>query len=178
VDNPYRPLPSVPAPKRSVVAEAEPPPSRAIRVRQWNDGSTRLRLGSAVSPWLRVGYWVMAVALGSGGAVSMCTDCGSVHNFAVPLLALYCLWRGLRALAAEEIFVTPAAVLLRRRFARAQVRLRSEVSTVVVGGGSAGAQLELQVGRERLPLADGLGYDDAQLRWIARRLRRALEAAG
>lgn len=35
----------------------------------------------------------------------------------------------------------------------------------------------LQLGQERLQLASGLEYDEAALRWIAQRLRRAIEAA-
>jgi hypothetical protein len=77
-----------------------------------------------------------------------------------------------RIVRAQRVEVTPAAVFVRRRGGDAVLpradALRVEVATTRV----------VIVGRDsQLVVADRLGYGEETLRWIALRLRRALEAA-
>jgi hypothetical protein len=164
---------------RALVAEAEPPP-RGVRVRAWSDGTLRLLapdLGRRAALFaggiaVMVGGGIAAVLAGVPSLAAIVTPIGggclalSVHGFPrdVPL-------------EGERIEVTPAAISWRRSAVDNAVRPLTEVSGVVVTGAGASARIELQLGRESLQLADGLGYDEATLRWIALRLRRALEAA-
>lgn len=174
-EHPYRAAP-IASSKRLELAEGERPPTRTIRVRGWSDGTTRIRVGAGAPAWRRFGLLAVAVVVllfAPRVCSPLCTTLGPLAFFA----AFYCLWRAARAFAVERIEVTPAAVLLRRGSGRARVLPRADVGTVVVVGNGHEVQLLLQVGRERLPIADGLGHDEAALRFVAQRLRRALEAA-
>jgi hypothetical protein len=169
-EHPYRRELTIAAPaKRVVVAEAERPP-RDVAARAWNDGTTRIRLRPRGHRKARIGYSASALGL---AALSLTGGESQVFLPVAVFLAILALnaWRG------ERIVVTPAAVYRRRRFGRSEVRPLVDVSTVVVGSDDEGPRLDLQLGRERVHLAAGLGYDEATLRWIAQRLRRAIEAA-
>ena len=157
---------------RALVAEPERPP-RGIRVRAWSDGTTQISLRKPTH--LSVQLFLSAVTLcllASAGDPLLPNDRAMcLISAALPAFFL------LRSFAGETISVSPAALSRRRRLGRAEVRTLADVSTVVVSGSKEEPRLELQVGRERVALADGLGYDEPTLRWIAQRLRRAIEAA-
>jgi hypothetical protein len=158
--------------KRVPLAESERAPRR-VRVRAWSDRTTRMRLRGTSHLLSRVGFSFLTVMFGLMGFAE-----AEPRSIAVGfVLATLFLVLTLRTFRAEQITVSPAAVARRRRFGRVEVRPLVDVSTVVVSGSGEDARLDLQVGRERLQLADGLGYDDRTLRWIAQRLRRAIEAA-
>ncbi len=162
---------------RVVLAEPERPPAR-VRVRAWSDGTTDVRIRSNRPLVERVGWWGAAAAFGAATMAAPFVECGGVLGGGACLIVMGLLARwGMRASFGERVTVTPAALLRRRWLRRAAVFGRGEVSSVVVVGGGDEAHLEVQVGRERVPLADGLGYDEATLRWIAQRLRKAIEAA-
>jgi hypothetical protein len=157
---------------RVVVAEPERPPRR-VRVRAWTDRTTRIRLRAAGQLLARVGFGFLTLLFALAGDAERELSRG-VFGYA---LAVVFAVLTLRTFRAEQITVSPAAVSRRRWLRRAEVRLLADVSTVVVTGSGEETRLDLQIGRERLQLAAGLGYDEMTLRWIAKRLRRALEAA-
>jgi hypothetical protein len=151
---------------RALVAEAERPP-RGLRVRAWSDGTTRLRLGSP-------GVTLRRVVLGIVAAIFVVA---SFEEAFALLFAAGAVALAIPASTRVRIEVTRAAVLVDRRGGQCIVRPLSDVSTVVVSGSGDETRLDLQCGRERIQFANGLDYDEATLRWIAQRLRRALEAA-
>jgi hypothetical protein len=158
------------------LAEDEAPPARSLRVRCWSDGTTRVWIGSARPLWEQVGTWAFAAFLGAASFHDL-GDCGAGLQAMYLLGALWCARRGLHASIGERMMVTPAALLRRRWLRRTRVFPLADVSTVLVEGAGKEARLELQIGRERMPVADWLGYELPTLRWIAQRLRRAIEAA-
>jgi len=163
---------------RSLVAESEPAP-RGVRVWAWSDGTLRMRLRSPQLGWratLLAGGFVAML----GAVVAMLTGAGAFVVLG-PIgggLAVIATG-GLRKdvpLEGERLELTPAAISWWRS-SRSDTRALADLSTVVVTGVGADARLDLHFGLERLQLADGLGYDEATLRWIAQRLRRAIEAS-
>jgi hypothetical protein len=175
VDHPYRAL--VPHKQaRVVIAEEERPPSRAIRVRAWSDATTRIDLRSPRPIVERAGWWLLS-GLCVASALAAIKICGGWLFAAPTMAAAYFGQRGARAMARQRIVVTPAAVMCRRWMRGAQVFALADVQTVLVVGSDEGAQLALHVGREQHPVAEELGYDEKTLRWIAQRLRRAIEGA-
>ena len=171
-EHPYRPELARVDGRRVALAEAERPP-QYVRVRAWNDGTMRMRLGVAKHFALRITFGVLAGSLGMLALILGPLDMG----FLFSLLALSCAVIVAGVSGGERISVSPAAIARRRRFGRGEVRALGDVSTVGVSGNGAATRVALQLGRERLPLAEGLGYDEPTLRWIAQRLRRAIEAA-
>jgi hypothetical protein len=158
---------------RSLVAEAERPP-RAIRVRAWSDGTARIRLRPRAKMALP---WIVTVLFAAAAAAVSHLECS---GFAVACGLFGAILAGrvaVRGSLGETIVITPAALMSRKWPWRRRVFAIADVSTVVVTGVGDETRLDLQCGRERMQLADGLGYDEARLRWIAQRLRRALEAA-
>jgi len=131
----------------------------------------RLRGGAQLLP--RLGFGFLALMFGFMGSAEIEPRSVGVGYMLATLFVVLML----RTFRGEQITVSPAALARRRRFGRAEVRALAEISTVVVTGSGEDVRLDLQCGRERLQLADGLGYDEKTLRWIAQRLRRAIEAA-
>ncbi len=156
---------------RALVAETERAPG-GVRVRAWSDGTTRLELRRPARLIPRLVFATPTLGALAAGAVAQPGDalryCCVAALFAVLTL---------RTFRGERISVSPAAIARECVLARAEVRALADVTTVLVSGSGRRAFLDLLVGRERVPLAEGLGYDEATLRWIAQRLRRAIEAA-
>jgi hypothetical protein len=158
--------------KRELLAESERSPRR-VRVRAWSDRTTRISLRGTSHLLPRVGFSFLTLVFGVMGFAEE-----EPRSIAVGyMIATLFLVLTLRTFRAERITVSPAAVARRKRFGRTEVRPLVDVSTVVVSGDGEDARLDLQCGRERVQLAQDLGYDEKTLRWIAQRLRRAIEAA-
>ena len=77
-----------------------------------------------------------------------------------------------RIIRVQRVEVTPAAVLVRRVQGDAVLPRNDALRVEVVA-----TRVAIVARHSHLVVADGLGYDAATLRWIAQRLRRALEAA-
>ncbi len=166
--------------KRALVAEPEPAP-RGVRVWAWSDGTLRMRLRfpDARRRARMFAAGVACVVGGFGSVLAIGPTALVIVLVAAAVVLIRLATYGLPAdvpLEGEQIELTPAAISWRTKDA-VDTRALADVSTVVVTGAGADARLDLQFGRERLQLADGLGYDEATLRWIAQRLRRAIEAA-
>ncbi|MCA1665584.1 MAG: hypothetical protein LC659_15175 [Myxococcales bacterium] len=155
---------------RVLLAEATPP-REGVAVRAWSDGSTRIALHVADRRVAVAGYAALLAACVSLGWTSMSGIVFAVAAAAVATMLLR-TWR------SEVITISPAAVSLRRRLGPRDVRALDVVSAPLVDGGGATARVELPC-ENGTPLAigEGLGYDEAMLRWVAQRLRRAIEAA-
>jgi hypothetical protein len=176
VDDPYR-ASGAPSPGPIVELTEAEPPLRAVRVRAWSDGTTRLRITPKRSSFLRFVAWSIIGLL----VLSSLTTYGRCETKPASLFFLVAAFllaeRGMRGPRHVRITVTPAALQIRSGLWRAKVFALADVATVVVRGSGDGTHLELQVGREHVPFAANLGYDGAHLRWVALRLRKAIEAA-
>ena len=169
VEHPYRAEERHSEEALVVLPEPERPPPR-VRVRAWSDRTTRMRLRPANHPLARVGFAMLTLVF-----FVFVLEPGD-RDGALILTTLFAVLFA-RTFRGERISVSPAALSRRGRSGGTEVRALADVSTVVVSGSGAGTRLDLQCGRERLALADGLNYDEATLRWIAQRLRQAIEAA-
>lgn len=187
MSDPYRasPPPAVPARARMRVAEPEPAPLRLfIRVRAWSDGSTELFFGERTQLLPMLAFGLLSL-LSAGIAVLVVASCLSKRNFtdafgAVSLLgfAAWSGWAGLGALVGgERVAVSPAALVYRPRpWRKPTVMLIDDVSSVVMTGGGKAARVDVQAGRQTHRILEK-AYTEAQLRWCAQRLRRALDHA-
>jgi hypothetical protein len=82
------------------------------------------------------------------------------------------------AVGGERIVITPSALVRRGgRVRSADALLLADVSTIVVTGEGEDVRIDVQLGRRRVQLASKLGFADPDLRWLAKRLRSAIDFA-
>jgi hypothetical protein len=175
-EHPYRPELVRVEGERVLLAETERPPAR-VQVRAWSDGTTELRLHSALYLVSRVGLATLATLVTLVGAFAAAASASAETVFLLLIFVVVPTLMMMHSFRGETISVSPAAVSRRRRFGRADVRPLVDLDVVVVSGKRERTQLLLQAGDGPVALAEWLGYDDATLRWIAQRLKRAIEAA-
>jgi hypothetical protein len=156
-----------------------------IRVRRFSDGSTRLRikpLRPAVSIALFSVLFVFSSAFGIVFLTSSAREGGARLVVGLPFMvgALACLHRVLwHVIGGEEILINASALIRRKRlsWAAGDSALLPDISTIVVSGDGEDARLDLQLGRQRLEPAPKLGLRMDELRWVAARLREAVDRA-
>jgi hypothetical protein len=169
------------APKPHRLKEDDRAPTRKLSARSWSNGVSRISVRSDVG-WL----WTFLVGLGafsfsSAALLVLATGVDSETGrgaafFGIigAILLARLVWS---LFGGERYFVGPSGLIRKqplRPWRRTQVYTLDELSTVVVIGEEG---LDLQVGRKRVPLCLGLGHRGENLRWIARRLRRAIDQA-
>jgi hypothetical protein len=182
--SPYREPAASRAPA-SVRALSEEDPSGTWKLRAWafSDGTTRVRVRARAD-----GKMLAILSMGSF-CLAFMSFMGFVQDeegswlvgliFLVPAAA--CLWRLMWSIFGGERFSIDRGALVHRRtlmpWRRAEVYLLDEISTIVVSGEGEKERLDLQLGRKRVELCRGVGHHGETLRWIARRLRRAVDDA-
>jgi hypothetical protein len=183
--SPGRAPSAVPATVRQRLPEPERPPLRLlIRVRSFSDGSTEMRLSARRSlPALLLVLCVLfllcvfAISTVHGDFGASWCDWAGAFGLVLPP-SLPCVYYVLRSFfGAEWIVLAPSGLARRRRLRRSDVVILDEVSTIVVSGSGDEARVDVQLGRQRLRILEGLAYSEEQLRWCAQRLRRALDHA-
>jgi hypothetical protein len=182
MSHPYRSGSRAAAPPstRVLVKEQERPPLRVIRVREFSDGTTALRFRRKRSIELLGFCWFwgcFAVAMtvveirdpNVGFWSALCILLTGLMGFVVGIDHI---------VSGERIVMTPAGLVRRRgAFVRPDVAPLDEVSAVVVTGNEPHMRVDVQLGRRRLQILEGLGYSQAHLLWCVQRLRRGLDVA-
>jgi hypothetical protein len=168
-----------------VVVQTDRPPTRYIRVRELSDGTTALRLLHVLGMGqIACSFFFLLFFLGLLVSLLVPTLRDQIVFVADPLVgvagsALFLIaiavLHGLRFLRAERIVITPAGLVRRRGpFSRTDVAALDEISSVVLSGSN---RVDVQLGRQRLQILGDRGYTEAELRWCAQRLRRAIDTA-
>ncbi len=166
--------------------ELERGPRRRLRARLFPDGSTYVHVGvirSVLSAVVFSSLGLFATVIGAITAVSSREPGGPPSAVAALLLlgglfALRHVWVGFAG--GERLAFSRVGVAWRRRmflWPEKRSALLSDVSTVVSSGEGEDARLELQLGRRRVRLAEGLDLDEKALRWLAAVIRRAIDRA-
>jgi hypothetical protein len=168
MSGPYRASTEVPAGATPRDPE-EGAAHRGIRMRCLPDGVTEFRLAGIRLQRLK------APAVGAVVADYLAGQC--IDNLAPHLILIgaSAVFVGLTATALyadsyERILITPVA-FVRRRFRRRDRHLLEDVQAIVV------TDQAVAVHFRGASLAVGAGRDEASLRWLARRLRQAVERA-
>jgi hypothetical protein len=155
-----------------------------MRVRTFSDGTTHLHLRPVrpfIFPFSLSVFGLLLTAAGLGellhGPGKQYEDLGIGLMTLIPglLCVRQVFWY---AFGGERIVVTPSALVRKTgRLRSAEAMLLADVSTFVVTGEGEEVRLDVQLGRRRVQLLNKLGFTEPDLRWLAKRLRSAIDFA-